>query len=747
MNFLQRILIALSITLAFQLSEVGALIAEEEFQVENFSFGQAEDNSPIQAQIIQENETIQPGLPFSLVVHLTIADNWHTYWKNPGDSGMPPEIEWNLPEGFSINSVHWEAPERFTLDSAVGFGYENDMFLLVELTAPSTLTENTTAKLGAEIKWLACSDMMCLPGNSEVSIELLVKNEPPKPESQKDFFQFRSALPQKNWELEAQANTESIDLHIKAPENTQFTTAYFCPEETAFVDHKAMTHFTHEASSKHDGYYQLKLNRLDAKKSQNETLKGVLFLIDENKSEVTKVAVDIPVSEKPNMSETNIDSSDEIASLDLAEVNKLNLKSDELPVSEFEGHFAMALFFAFIGGMLLNLMPCVLPVLSLKIFSFVKMSGESRKLCLQHGLAFSVGVLVSFWTLAGLLLILQSYGQSVGWGFQLQEPIFVAALASIIFILGLNLFGVMEVGTSITSAVGNIQHKREGLFSSFFSGILATAIATPCTGPFLGSAVGYAVTLPSILALLIFTMLGAGMAFPYLLLSAYPSMLRFIPRPGNWMITFKEIMGLLMMATTIWLLWVFGAETSSLSMIFLIAALFVFGVGAWIYGKWGTPLHKKLIRRIAFSLSSACFMFGVFIILTATESSIADETTTETTTVASLWEPFSPQRIVELQAKGIPVFVDFTAKWCLICQTNHMSLSTSSAESKFDSAGVVRMKADWTKKDSIITQELRKFGRSSVPLYVLYGKNPLEKPKILPQVLTSDVVVDYLNEL
>lgn len=749
MNFLPRILIALYLILTFQLSSIVTVHAEEEFQVESYDLKGQEDKAPIFAEIFQENETIQPGQPFSLIIHLKIDKNWHTYWKNPGDSGMPLAIEWNLPTGFKVGAVHWQTPQRFNHDSVIGFGYENEMTLLAEIYPPLNINEQN-ANLEASITWLACSDMMCLPGNSEVSTKLTIKNETPKTLLNNDFSKFRESLPKKDWNLEAHAKIDgSIELKATAPKDypTLFTKAYFCPEELEFVDHKDITYFSQDSAilTPEESHYQVALKRTVPKKDHNESLKGILVLLHDTGTEVIKesLAVDIPLKSRSGNSDENI-----VAAVSQAEIKKqlsLNEPENETPVSELEGHFALALGLAFIGGMILNLMPCVLPVLSLKIFSFIKMSGESRKLCFQHGIAFSVGVLISFWVLAGLLLILQAYGEAVGWGFQLQEPIFVAVLASIIFILGLNLFGLMEFGMGITSIAGNISHKKTGFTNSFLSGVLATAVATPCTGPFLGSAVGYAVTLPPVAALLIFTMVGLGMAFPYLLLSAYPSLLRFIPKPGNWMVTFKEIMGFLMMATTIWLLWVFGAQTSNLSLILLIGALFFFGIGCWIYGKWGSPLKKKFSRRLAIILSLGFLTLGAFTIYTATESSMTVNNTTEE--IASNWEPFSKTRIEELQKQGIPVFVDYTAKWCLICQTNHLSLSTFQAEEKFKSAGVVRMKADWTKKDPAITQELRKFGRSSVPLYVLYGTNLSEKPKILPQVLTSDVVVSYLEEL
>jgi thiol:disulfide interchange protein DsbD len=390
--------------------------------------------------------------------------------------------------------------------------------------------------------------------------------------------------------------------------------------------------------------------------------------------------------------------------------------------------------------MILNLMPCVLPVVSLKVLSFVNLAKESRRAVIKHGALFTLGVMISFWALAACLLALQAYGHAVGWGFQLQEPFFVAVLAGLMLLFALSLFGVFELGTKAASWAGDKQvNHREGPWAPFFSGVLATAVATPCTGPFLGSAVGYAFTLSSFKALMIFTSLGFGMAFPYLLLSFFPAWLKFVPRPGAWMETFKQLMGFMMLLTVLWLTWVFSGQTSSFAVIVLLAAYFVIGVAAWIWGQWGTPASSGRVRKISFALALILIVFSGKMAYTA--STLAS---TETEIIAANdWEPFSPERVQELRAKGVPVFIDFTAKWCLICQTNHLALSSQKVMDKMNAKGVVKMKADWTKNDPVITAELKKWGRSGVPLYLYYEKD--DTPAVLPQVLTPDLIVDALD--
>jgi len=402
--------------------------------------------------------------------------------------------------------------------------------------------------------------------------------------------------------------------------------------------------------------------------------------------------------------------------------------------------------------MILNLMPCVLPVMSFKVMSFVKMAGQSRSLTLKHGIMFSVGVLLSFWALATVMLVLRAYGQAVGWGFQLQEPLFVVILASLLFIFALNLFGLFEWGTFFASWAGQTQAEKAqqttGYTGSFLNGVLATAVATPCTGPFLGSAVGFAVTLPAWKSLLIFSSLGLGMSFPYLLLAAFPSFLRFMPKPGAWMEVFKQLMGFLLLATVLWLMWVFSAQTNAFSLICLLAGFLCFAIGAWIYGRGCTPVTPKKKQVLALAFVVLFVFAGVKAILFPHAAWDGEGSSSISSTAGNEWagwEDFSPERLAELRLEGKPVLIDFTAKWCLICQANHMVLASDKVKTQLDKAGVVKMRADWTRSDPVITEHLSRYGRNSVPLYLLFGPNGNEEPLILPQVLTADIVTDHLK--
>lgn len=679
-------------------------------------------NEPVESQLIVEENSIQPGHPFWVGVELKMADGWDTYWLNPGDSGFATQVNWHLPEGFTAGPLHWPYPEKFINDSLVAFGYTKTVVLLTEITPPKDLAGYQKIDIGADVSWLACNDS-CIPGKATLSLSLPVSKESPQKNSvtQPLFSQARAALPKAEGDfsdLSIHAQAEEIVLHLKPKAGSvgNIEEMLFIPEQGEMVNYAA-------PQSIHKGKDEVTLNvkRANPAGDMPQHVKGVLLISEKGSAVKQAIQVDTDIA------------------------------APAQPTS-YEGvsSLAMALGFAFLGGLILNVMPCVLPVIALKIFGFVKMANQNRWTIFKHGGVFSLGVLLSFWVLSGILLILRSYGEGIGWGFQLQEPVFVVALAGILFTLGLSLFGVFELGTSLIS-LGNktASSSKSPMTSSFMSGVLATLVATPCTGPLLGPALGFAMTLPAVKALMIFSMMGLGMASPYLLFSAFPKLVRFLPKPGNWMITFKQLMGFLMMGTVAWLVWVFGAQTDNMATFVLLAGLLLIAIGTWIFGKWATPLKSKAVRAVAMVMTLAFVgLGGGTALFTAKQHREIVASSVETRMVSdSGWENYSPERIAELRAQGVPVFVDFTAKWCLICQANKVILHSSEVQKAFKERGVVAMAADWTKKDSVITKELEKLGRSGVPVYVLYPGDLQQKPYILPQTLSGNVVREYLEKL
>lgn len=643
-----------------------------------------EPTSPLIAELYSDHQAVAPGQEFSLILDIKLEPDWHFYWKNPGEAGMPPSLDWKLPEGISIIATEWPTPERFEKEGMITFGYSHQVpFLLVAKADPSLALGDFEIK--GDVQWVICSSETCLPGSTEVTAKVHVASEAKIDEQKKSRFEaVQKALPQS---LPVSSITKDKDaVTVSVDDDVAMADPLFFPESGNNFN------IVPKISRKSKGADVL---------LSSDAGKGILVLGDKA-YHVGEVAESTPV---------------------------------EIPMG-----FFWALLFAFLGGLILNLMPCVLPVVSLKVMSFVKMAGQSRTELTKHGVFFTLGVLISFWALAGAIILLQSTGEAVGWGFQLQDPLFIALLTLLFVLMALSLFGVFELGTGIAAMAGeaSVQTEKKGYQASFFSGIFATAVATPCTGPFMGSALGYALTQPAYITMAVFTALALGMSLPYLLLGIFPALIRWFPKPGAWMESFKQFLGFLMMMTALWLLWVFVGQTSEFALFGLLFALLIASLGAWIFGRFGAAYRNKKTRIIGYVLATVCLIFAL-----GTVSFSSRLEANPTTSLSSDWEPYSEARIAELRAQGTPVLIDFTAKWCLICQTNHMVLAGSKVDKTLNERGVVKMKADWTKRDPEITKALASFGRSGVPLYVFYGDK--KEPEILPQVLVPDSVISLVE--
>lgn len=691
------------------------------------SFEKTESEEPVKATLLAETQTIKPGSSFWVGVELKMAKDWDTYWMNPGDSGFATQIDWTLPEGFKAGPIHWPYPQKFTNDTFVAFGYTGIVLLLTEITAPEKLANDQKISFKADVSWLACKDA-CIPGGAALTLILPTSEQTPELDAQSAplFAMAKASLPHQLQKEEGRLTVEELTDKIvfdflPAPGNLgEIEDLLFIPEMGEIVDYSAPQDIQHLRNGV----------ALNVKKAHPESnisqVKGVLIVSEKGTGVKRAIQVDSAVTHPSS-----------VTSL----------------VKEGALSMGVAVTFAFLGGLILNVMPCVLPVIALKIFSFVKMAQEKRRVIFKHGVAFSLGVLISFWVLSGALLVLRAYGEGIGWGFQLQEPVFVVILTSILFLLGLSLFGVFELGTSLISLgqknVG-VEKKGSPLTASFMSGILATLVATPCTGPLLGPALGFAMTLPPVSALTIFTAMGLGMAFPYLIFSAFPALVRFLPKPGNWMIVFKQLMGFLMMGTVVWLIWVFGAQTDNMTTFILLIALLFMAIGGWIFGKWGTPMRRKATRLVAMVTAATIILAGSGTVILAVKEfehvTLTNEEEIKTVSHNG-WEPYSSERIAQLRSQGQAVFVDFTAKWCLICQANKVVLNSPEVQKAFKEKGVVLMVGDWTRRDAQISEELSRLGRNGVPVYALYPGDSGKVAHILPQTLTAKTVQEHLSQL
>ena len=676
----------------------------------------ANEPSHVKVALIPEVRTIAPGTPFSVAVRLDMDPRWHTYWINPGDSGAATQIKWNLPPGFEAGPIQWPHPERIEVPPLVSFGYEGVAALLVQITPPRDLKIGERVTLAAHVNWLECEEL-CLPGEATVRTVIptgpRVENDPTRAE----FFSVaRARLPldSADWRFAAGLGSGFVRLTATPPLwlKEPVAEAQFFPEMSG--------QFSNGRSpwGRGEGAYVTDLPLSSESTAPVRRLTGVLVSKSGWRGPGSERAIRVDIEIAPNPS---------------------GLPAP--PANASASGLLGAIGLAFIGGLLLNLMPCVLPVLGIKVLSLVGHAEAPARARMKNAGAYSLGVLVAFWALAALLIALRAGGEQLGWGFQLQSPPVIAGLASLFFLIALNLFGVFEVGISLTRLGGR---SGEGEGASFSSGLLATAVATPCTAPFMGSALGFALTQPALAALAIFTSLGAGMAAPFVALAASPRLLRFLPRPGAWMETMKQALGFLLAATVVWLAWVLGQQTGSDGVAMLLAALVVQAVGAWVLGKWAVITRSAAVRTAAGIVAAALIVGGA-----AAAVKLAGSGAPPGKAVATeKWEPYSEARVNELRAAGRPVFVDFGAAWCLTCQVNErVALSAAAVLSKFEEKNVAMLKADWTSRDPAITAALTKLGRSGVPTYVVYSKDVSAPPRLLPEVLTPTLVIDALDKL
>lgn len=675
----------------------------------------------VQVELVPEVQWVQPGVPFTLGIHLTMAPHWHTYWKFPGDAGLPTRMRWALPEGWSAAPFEWPYPETIAAAPLMSYGYGGQVTLLVSVTPPKDLAPGGTVGVGGRLDWLECKDV-CLPGKAPLDVQMDVRAEAPARVTEREpfFTAARAALPKDGtaWKPRLLLKGPQAALLFE-PSLPGVRAAGFFPDRGRVIEHgEAQRLLATEPG------FSLELVRA---KDADElgSVSGVLVVEHEGgRSAVSVEAVPQVAQELPR--------GQAVAAREAA------------PRAAGTGLLG-ALGLAFVGGLILNLMPCVLPVLSLKVMSFVRHAGGERRAAARHGLAFAAGVLLSFWALAIVLLLLRAGGRQVGWGFQLQSPGFVGALTCLFFLIGLNLFGVFEVGTSLSRA-GNLGVGQTGLWSSFTGGALATIVATPCTAPFMGSALGYGLSQPAHVALLIFTALGLGMAAPYLLLSFQPGLLRFVPRPGAWMDAFKQLMGFFMMGTVVVLAWIFGRQAGNDALAFLLGGLVVLALGAWLYGRAAVSSAAAGSRRLALTFAALCLAAGLFLGLHQAKAAPASGSEEPVAEGAIAWQTYTPEAVQAARAAGRPVFIDFTAAWCLSCQVNErLALRSAGVQQRFRDRGIVAFKADWTLYDERITEALRSFGRSGVPLYVLFAPGQAE-PRLLPEVITPDIVTGALDE-
>jgi thiol:disulfide interchange protein DsbD len=691
-------------------------------------------NHAVEAELVARDASIQPGRPFWVALKMVHDEHWHSYWINPG-TGYATSLAWTLPAGFTAGDIVWSMPHvvKDSSGKVTGLGYEKVNYLFVKITPPAGLRAGTSVTLRAKAEWLMCKDV-CMPGEAELELTRPVRDDPPAadPAVADAFDQAFARLPATDnaWTAAAARSGKTITLRI---EPAAGTTAPHQPHDLHFFDSDGLLDYAAPQTVREEnGGYVITMTAADDAKPDAPRLTGVLG--SSNGWAAGRpyggLVLDVPLSAKiPAPAAAKAPTSSAPGSPPAAA---------NPPPPAAAGTLPGTLFLALIGGLVLNLMPCVFPVLGIKILGFVNQSGHDRRKVTLHGLVFALGVLLSFWTLAGALLALRAGGQQLGWGFQLQSPAFVFCMAAFLLVFALNLSGLFEIGLSATGVGGKLQMK-DGFSGSFFTGALATLVATPCSAPFLAPALGAALALPPAESFLVFTAIAVGLAAPYLLLSLFPQAIKLLPRPGAWMETFKQFMAFPLYATVGWLLWVLAGQTrEDDNALLLISFGFVLvAMAAWSYGRFGQA-YGKPGRQVAGRIAAVALLAaGLW-----TGWPKAPQAAPTDGSYQVIWEKWSPEAIAAAQASGHFVYVDFTARWCATCQTNKAAVFHSDdVLAELNRKKVVLLRGDWTSRDPKITAELARWNRSAVPFDLIYAPGRTE-PVVLPELLTPGKVLE-----
>ena len=636
-------------------------------------FGSAEivDTGHARISLIKDHSDFVPGTSINIGLKVSMDKGWHTYWRNPGDSGGPIEIDWDLPKGFSVSDIKWPLPEKIEYPPLMTYGYEDFVIYPMVLSVPADYSDDYF-EMTADI--LICADV-CIPESGKISSNLL------DIESDSLIYEWLESIPSKSLPITTSLNDNNLEIRFTFEK--EIKEIYFFPDENNSIDYSSKQNFY----TKDDGY-------LLSIKLFNDEFQNVSGVLD----------------------------------IDGTGYNVSNGSFEDF--NEEGLSLITALIFALIGGLILNLMPCVFPVISLKVLSFVSMGGSSPRKIRNHALVFTIGVIASFMLIALTIVLLKQAGNFVGWGFQLQSPLIVGLLSLVMVFISLVLISDNNFGESLTK-LGNIGSSENGYYSSFLTGVLAVVVASPCTAPFMGAALGYALIQPSGETVPIFLSLSLGFSLPYLLLAANPKLIDFLPKPGDWMVTLKEFFAFPMLATALWLLWVFSLQVNQVLVIFLLIGWLLLALNFWIFQK-----DYKTINKIIFLGIS---IFSMIYFLPETE----DIETEKNTIIGSATEWYEGIED-DLRDKNQPYFINFTAAWCITCQSNEITaFSKDGFKSLIEEKNIEYIKADWTNRNDAITRSLKKYGRSGVPFYV-YWEPGFENPKILPAILTEQIIKNNL---
>jgi thiol:disulfide interchange protein DsbD len=721
------------------------------------------DADHVRVQLVFRKAQLFPGAGDYGGLYFKLEPGWHVYWKNPGDAGEPPHIHWTLPEGVTAEPLQFTAPKRLPLGPLMDYGYENEVLFPFRLVIAKSVKPGT-AVLHAKVDWLVCRGS-CIPGKADLEITLKIRATAPagEPDDGPGAEIWRrlavllpDALPPSE-RATFRPTKEGFRLTVETGQRE--LSATFFPEDQDIIDNPAPQKLTPTPKGL----------ILDLKKDSNLSanpaqLKGVLELSGGRNYEVVALPQGVtaaPVEQGTaggTLSEQQASGPKGPADSGALIAGTQGLAYPTVPFNGagnssagpgsagFWTRLMRVSGLAFLGGLLLNLMPCVFPVLFLKALALVHSGHRELHKLRTHGLVYAAGILVSFWALVGVLLGLRAAGATLGWGFQFQSPVFLALMAGLLFFLGLSLAGQFEIGLTLTSAGGALAQKQ-GYTGSFFTGVLAVVVATPCTAPFMGAAIGYALAQSPAVTFAVFTALAVGLAAPYVALTLQPAWTRLLPKPGVWMEVLRQAVAVPIFATVIWLAWVLAAAYGAGVLAALLASLLLLAIAGWFLGRWPAKRWATAVAALILLGVIALAIFGQRLVGDARETMGPTGKTGLDSAAAGAWELWSPQLLAAYQSQGRPVFVDFTAAWCLSCQVNErVALNQPQVKQAFQTANVALLRADWTRHDETITQALMALGRSGVPAYALYAPGQ-SQPQMLPEVLTPGIVTDALGKL
>jgi thiol:disulfide interchange protein DsbD len=703
------------------------------------SFGSSLSTHHTQVKLLLSAGIARPGDTIWAGVDMKMEPGWHTYWKNPGAAGIATSIKWQLPPGISAGEIQWPLPEKFPPVEVTTYGYTNEVVLLVPLTVETNLPAGQI-DLKANVSWLECQDV-CIPANQDVEATLNIGSETKASTDATTIDLWKQKVPQADAHYQFQAwwekttNDDARLLDIDTGPTIPYDSVDFFPDASDDFEVQPATEFIpdHSALS-----IDIRLRKTVKKFSGDwpKKVSGVVVL--QNGASREGFQITIPVADQAPAGVTN------------SATPESGTGVQPVPLAGETPALPLMLLYAFIGGLILNIMPCVLPVIALKILGFVGEARSSPRRVRALGGIYAVGVLFSFLILAAVVIGVEAAGHQAGWGMQFGSPVFIVCLTTLVMLVALNLFGVFEVtlGGRALDAAGKLTAKH-GASGAFFNGVLATALATPCTAPFLAPALGFAFAQSASVIVLVFLTVGLGLASPYVLLSWNPAWLKFLPKPGAWMEKFKVAMGFPMLATAVWL-FNLAYDDYGKNVLWLGVFLVVVAFAAWIFGEFFQRgrKHKTVAAIIALVLLAGGYVFAL-------EKELDWRAAMPVTGAAGSlkespdgidWQPWSPEAVAQARSAGRPVLVDFTADWCLTCQVNKKtSIEISSVRQKLNDINAVALIGDYTHFPAAITAELKGFDRAGVPLVLVYPKNPDAQPIVLPQILTPGIVLNALD--